>query len=194
MTTKTRTHQTVTRGYATTHTTTYTLQLKMTFNDELDKILINAYSQKRTIMERNDRTTQANAARNRAWEDITKLINSASTMKKTKNQVVARFKYLNSKAKQKNLARKKHVKGTGGGPPLNNVDPISNTLIEINQNDPTYAGLPGAVETTIGEIRTTATTTMDATLSTESMPAMEETPIGLLDETMGELRKFLVKN
>lgn len=41
------------------------------------------------------------------------------------------------------------MKGTGGGPPIKNIDIVSQALIENNENDPTNSGLPGAVENVI---------------------------------------------
>lgn len=120
----------------------------MTFNEEMDMILIDIYSKKKSVMERNDRTIQANLARNTAWSEIVDAVNAIATMKKTRDQLVSRYKYLNMKAKNKNLSSKKHVKGTGGGTPLK-IDNVSQVLIDSNVADPTYNGLPGAVSSAI---------------------------------------------
>ena len=117
----------------------------MTFNEELDLILIEGYRTRKEVMDCSDRTIQANAARNSAWGQITAEVNSVSNVKKSKEQVIARYKYLNKKARRRNIDKKKHVKGTGGGPAMK-LDPISEALIETNDKDPTYSGLQGAIE------------------------------------------------
>ena len=122
----------------------------MTFDEQMDMTLINAYNQRKTIMDCNDRTVQANARRNSAWMEIAVEVNALSSIKKSKDQVISRYKYLTSKAKRKNVDKKRHVKGTGGGPPMK-LDPVSVALIENNADDPSYSCLEGAVESVIDQ-------------------------------------------
>ncbi|XP_052810317.1 uncharacterized protein LOC128238436 [Mya arenaria] len=83
------------------------------------------------------------------WESIGSAVLLAGVGIRTGKDVRNKFHNLNRVAKSTEMQQRKHLKGTGGGPPSEKPPEEVLRLININKADPGFSGIPGGLETTI---------------------------------------------
>jgi hypothetical protein len=75
-----------------------------------------------------------------------------------------------SKAKELYAQMKKHIGGTGGGPPIPAIDPVIQKVMDICKDDASFQGLPGGFETSLGINKRQKTDICSASVDLESFP------------------------
>ncbi|XP_052792313.1 uncharacterized protein LOC128231652 [Mya arenaria] len=83
------------------------------------------------------------------WDCIGSAVSLAGVGIRTGKDVRNKFHNLNRVAKSTEMQQRKHLKGTGGGPPSEKPPEEVLRLININKADPGFSGIPGGLETTI---------------------------------------------
>ncbi|XP_052789767.1 uncharacterized protein LOC128233958 [Mya arenaria] len=88
-------------------------------------------------------------AKQKMWDCIGSAVSLAGVGIRTGKDVRNKFHNLNRVAKSTEMQQRKHLKGTGGGPPSEKPPEEVLRLININKADPGFSGIPGGLETTI---------------------------------------------
>ena len=114
--------------------------------EEEQLTLINEYGSRKETIESEDKSAEFGRRRNRAWAEITQVVNACGNFKRTTSQIKTKLKNMKTKAKAKHSANKRLSGKTGGGPAPKPLSIAEDKLVAMFENTADWIGVPGGVQ------------------------------------------------
>ena len=104
---------------------------KTNFTADEIRIILEEYEASQSTIEGKFSPSVTNAAKQALWEDITSKVNALGVAHRTPKDIEVKMKNLKSDAKITHNEYKRHINGTGGGPPAKPPTEAQNKVISL---------------------------------------------------------------
>ncbi|XP_056003024.1 uncharacterized protein LOC125649629 isoform X1 [Ostrea edulis] len=117
------------------------------FSPEETLFLVELVEEHLSLLKSKQTNQVTNAKKAAVWRHITDAVNSrGSGVVRSIDQVKEKYRKACSKAKVEKHLQKTHRVKTGGGPPPQPIDPVSQKILDIHHDSPNFIGIGGGVE------------------------------------------------
>ncbi|XP_056009748.1 uncharacterized protein LOC125682235 isoform X2 [Ostrea edulis] len=117
------------------------------FSPEETLFLVELVEEHLSLLKSKQTNQVTNAKKAAVWRHITDAVNSrGSGVVRSIDQVKEKYRKACSKAKVEKHLQKTHRVKTGGGPPPQPIDPVSQKILDIHYDSPNFIGIGGGVE------------------------------------------------